>query len=120
MLPKYRIVDRAKFFRILRRTAAWVFSLTLGISLLVGYFFASTALTLNRGGKYCDYYNEGLIYYAPDDCYIEILALLDHAWPFALLAFCVFIVFFSSLALGMALLYLRYQHERLGLAKVGP
>ena len=120
MLPRYRIVDRPRFFRILRRTALCVLSWTLGMSFLVGYFFASTALTRNKDGKFCDYYNEGLIYYPPDDCYIEIMALLDRAWPFALLAFCVFILFFSSIALGTVLLYLRYQHERLGLAKVGP
>ena len=93
---------------------------TLGASFLVGYFFASTALTRNKDGRFCDYYNEGLIYFPPDNCYIQIMTLLNHAWPFALLAFGVFIVFFSGLAIGTALVYLRYQHERLGLAQVGP
>lgn len=118
MLLRYRIVDRSKFLFALRRTLKYVLCLSAGFTVLCCYFFASTAFTRNKDGDYCDYYNEGLIYYARDDCYVNIIALVRQFFMFFFPLSVFFLLVFSVAGLGMFLLYLHYDGERLGIGKL--
>lgn len=117
MLPRYRIVDRSQMFRVLRRMLKYVLSLSVGMTLITCYFFTSTAFTRNRDADYCDYYNERAIYYAKDDCYVIIPALLERFSVFLIPSLVFYFVVFSVAVLGVFWMYLHCSHERLGLGK---
>jgi hypothetical protein len=115
MLPGYRIVDKSLLFRALWRMAKYVLSLSVGMTVITCYFFTSTAFTRNRDGDYCDYYNERTIYYARDDCYVIVPALLERFSMFFFPSFVIYLFAFSIAVLGVFLMYLHYAHERLGM-----
>lgn len=114
---RYSIVDRPLLIRILWRMLKWILSLTAGMTLLVCYFFASTAFTRNRDADYCDYYNERAIYYAKDDCYVIVPALIERFFMFFFPSLMIILPVFSIVVLGVFWLYLHCSHERLGLEK---
>lgn len=118
MLPRYRIVDRSQLFRVLRRMLKYVLSLSVGMTVVTCYFFTSTAFTRNRDADYCDYYSERSIYYAKDDCYVIIPALLERFSMYIFPSFMIYLVLFSIVVLGIFWMYLCYSHERPGLNKL--
>lgn len=96
----------------------WVLSLTVGMTLIVCYFFASTAFTRNRDADYCDYYNERTIYYAKDDCYVIVPALIERFFLFFFPSVVFSLPIFSIVVLGVFWMYMSCSPERVGLSKL--
>lgn len=96
MFSRYRLVDISRLFRALWRMLKHVLFLSVGLTVSSCFFFASIAFTRNRDGDICDYYKESFIYYAKDDCYVKIVALLKYLFVF----FPLFNIFFLVISVA--------------------
>lgn len=119
MIARYRIVDRARFLRVLRRFLKYIFIPPIVITVMLSSFLSFVAVDHNSGGYYCDYYDkEGLIYRESHGCSVE----LGRLSRFFVRTAAVFFIMSSSVSLvfgvGFYGMYFILSRERLGLGKV--
>lgn len=67
----------SKDIQILGKMLRCVFFVSAGFSIIVSVAITNIEFHLNRGGRYCDRYGEGILYFGKEDCYIEILGILS-------------------------------------------
>lgn len=119
MAEGYRIVDRARFFRVLRRFLKYIFVPPIVITAMLTVFLSLVVVDHNSGGYYCNYYDkEGLIYREAHECSVELGRLSRFFARTAAVYFFLLGSVSAVFGLGFYGMYFIYADERLGLGKV--
>lgn len=104
----------SKDIQILGKMLRYVFFVSAGFSIIVSIAIANIEFHLNRGGKYCDRYGDGILYFEKEDCYLDIMNILS-IFTRSLIAYSIFsfgiLVVISSMGF---LLYLVRDRRHLG------
>lgn len=118
MFAGYRIVDRTRFFRVLRRFLKYFLFPPFAIALLLTIFLSYVAVDHNAGGYYCEYYSgEGHIYRGRQECSVEIGRLSEFSVNTAVSLFVLLVLPSAVFGFGFYILYVVYSHRRLGFGK---
>ena len=114
----YRIDDRTRFFRVLRRFLKYIFVPAALATLLLSVFLSYVAVEHNSGGYYCNYYDQdGFFYRERQDCSVETERVFVFFIGTAGAVFLLSGTFLAVLGIGVYLRYLVVAPERLGLEK---
>lgn len=115
MTGRYRIVDRPRFFRVLRKFFKYISVPTILIAVFLTVFLSYVAIDHNSGGYYCDYYDsEGAIYRERQGCSVRIARVAEYFIETMGIIFLLVSPFFLILGGMFYTLYFVFSPQRLG------